>query len=57
MLVLGFQGSPRKKGNTSFLLTSFMQAAEKLGAQTRIIEVTRKNIIPCKDYVVCERKG
>ena len=57
MLVLGFQGSPRKKGNTSFLLTSFMQAVEKLGAQTRIIEVTRKNIMPCKEYVVCEKKG
>jgi multimeric flavodoxin WrbA/protein-tyrosine-phosphatase len=57
MLVLGFQGSPRKKGNTAFLLTNFMQAVEKLGAQTRIIEVTRKNIIPCKEYVVCERKG
>jgi multimeric flavodoxin WrbA len=57
MLVLGFQGSPRKKGNTSFLLTNFMQAVEKLGAQTRIIEVTRKNIIPCKEYVVCEKKG
>jgi protein-tyrosine-phosphatase len=28
-----------------------------LGAQTRIIEVTQKNIIPCKEYVVCERKG
>jgi multimeric flavodoxin WrbA/protein-tyrosine-phosphatase len=57
MLVLGFQGSPRKKGNTSFLLKNFMQAVEKLGAQTRIIEVTQKNIIPCKEYVVCERKG
>jgi multimeric flavodoxin WrbA len=57
MLVLGFQGSPRKKGNTSFLLKNFMQAVEKLGAQTRIIEVTRKNIMPCKEYVVCERKG
>jgi arsenate reductase len=57
MLVLGFQGSPRKKGNTAFLLSSFMQAAESLGAQTRIIEVTQKNIIPCKEYVVCERKG
>ena len=57
MLVLGFQGSPRKKGNTSFLLTSFMQAAESLGAQTQIIEVTQKNIIPCKEYVVCEKKG
>ena len=57
MLVLGFQGSPRKKGNTSFLLKNFMQAVEKLGAQTRIIEVTQKNILPCKEYVVCERKG
>jgi len=57
MLVIGFQGSPRKKGNTSFLLKNFMQAAEKLGAQTSIIEVAQKNIIPCKEYVVCEKKG
>jgi arsenate reductase len=57
MLVLGFQGSPRKKGNTSFLLSAFMQAVEKLGAQTRIIDVAQKNIIPCKEYVVCEKKG
>ena len=57
MLVLGFQGSPRKKGNTSFLLTSFMQAVEQLGAQTKIIDVTQKNIIPCKEFVVCEKKG
>ncbi len=57
MLVLGFQGSPRRKGNTSFLLTAFMQAAEKLGAQTQIVEVTRKNIVPCKELVVCEKKG
>jgi arsenate reductase len=57
MLVLGFQGSPRKKGNTAFLLSAFMQALEKLGAQTRIIEVAQKNIIPCKEYVVCEKQG
>ncbi|MGD8666270.1 MAG: NAD(P)H-dependent oxidoreductase [Desulfobacterales bacterium] len=57
MLVLGFQGSPRRKGNTSYLLAAFMQAAEKLGAQTQTIEVTRKEIIPCKELVVCEKKG
>jgi len=57
MLVLGFQGSPRRKGNTSYLLATFMQAAEKLGAQTQIVEVTRKDIIPCKELVVCEKKG
>ena len=57
MLVLGFQGSPRRKGNTSYLLATFMQAVEKLGAQTQIVEVTRKEIIPCKELVVCEKKG
>ncbi len=57
MLVLGFQGSPRKKGNTRFLLSSFMDAAEKLGAQTRTIEVTKHNIAACKELIVCEKKG
>ena len=57
MLVLGFQGSPRKRGNTHFLLSAFMEAAEKLGARTRIIEVTKKNIVACKELIVCEKKG
>jgi len=57
MLVLGLQGSPRKKGNTNFLLETFMKAAGNMGAQTHIVDCTRKNIIPCKEYVVCEKKG
>ena len=31
MLVLGLQGSPRKKGNTNYLISAFMDAAEKVG--------------------------
>jgi arsenite transporter/arsenate reductase (thioredoxin) len=57
MLILGLQGSPRKKGNTNFLLSSFLQAAEQKGAVTRIISVAESNILPCKEYVVCEKKG
>jgi arsenate reductase (thioredoxin) len=57
MLVLGLQGSPRKKGNTSFLLSTFMQAAQRWGAQTRIIDVAQEKIEPCREYVVCEKKG
>jgi len=57
MLILGLQGSPRKKGNTNFLLSSFLQAAEQKGAATRIISVAESNILPCKEYVVCEKKG
>ena len=57
MLILGLQGSPRKKGNTQFLLSTFLQAAEAKGAVTRTIQVAERNILPCKEYVVCERKG
>ncbi|MFO7707244.1 MAG: NAD(P)H-dependent oxidoreductase [Desulfobacterales bacterium] len=57
MLILGLQGSPRKKGNTNFLLATFMQAAARKGAVTRTIQVAERNILPCKEYVVCERKG
>ncbi len=57
MLVLGLQGSPRLKGNTSHLLSTFLEDAERLGARTRLVEVDKMNIVPCKEYVVCEKKG
>jgi len=57
MLILGLQGSPRKKGNSNYLLSTFMTAAEKFGARTHVIDVTQKKIIPCKEYTVCEKKG
>ena len=58
MFILGLQGSPRvKKSNTRFLLSAFMQQAESLGARTHVVEVPGKNIIPCKEYIVCEKKG
>lgn len=57
MLVLGIQGSPRRKGNSAFLLSAFMEKAEKLGASTHTIEVCRQNIEPCKEITACERTG
>jgi len=57
MLIIGLQGSPRKKGNTNYLLSTFMDAAEKSGARTLTIDVTKKNVVPCKEYTVCEKKG
>jgi multimeric flavodoxin WrbA/protein-tyrosine-phosphatase len=57
MLVFGLQGSPRKKGNTNYLISVFMDAAQKAGARTLTIDVTKKNVIPCKEYTVCEKKG
>ncbi len=57
MFVLGLQGSPRKKGNSHHLLTTFMTAMQELGAQTEIIDVCRRDIRPCLELVVCEKKG
>lgn len=57
MLILGLQGSPRKKGNSQFLLSAFLQAAEERGAVTRQIRVPERHIEPCKEYVVCEARG
>jgi arsenate reductase len=57
MLVVGLQGSPRRKGNSRFLLDTFLSATASFGAETRMIEVDRANILPCKEYTVCETKG
>ena len=57
MLILGLQGSPRKNGNTDYLLKAFMNEAENSGAKTHIIEVAKKNIIPCRGCGFCEKNG
>jgi len=57
MLVLGLQGSPRKKGNTDFLLSAYLKEAEKLGAKTHLVEVAKKDISPCKGCGKCEKDG
>ena len=57
MFALGLQGSPRKKGNTEFLLNLFMEEAEKLGAETHIVDVCKRHIEPCKEFTTCEKKG
>jgi multimeric flavodoxin WrbA len=57
MLVVGLQGSPRRKGNSRFLLETFLDATASFGAETRLIEVDQRHILPCKEYTVCEKKG
>lgn len=57
MFVLGLQGSPRTKGNTSILLSTFLAEAERLGARTQHLDVARKNISPCQECGTCEKEG
>jgi len=57
MLILGLQGSPRKKGNTDYLLKAFMNEAENSGVKTHIVAVAKKNISPCRGCGFCEKHG
>jgi len=57
MLVVGLQGSPSVKGNTSILLSTFLAEAERLGARTEYLDVAKRNISPCLECGVCEQKG
>lgn len=57
MLVFGLEGSPRKKGNTRFLLSTFMAEAEKRGAETRIFHAHDAPVTPCVECGLCEKKG
>jgi len=57
MLITGLQGSPRKNGNTAYLISTFMEEAEKIGAQTRVVDVPRSHIQPCRGCGYCEKKG
>lgn len=57
MFVLGLQGSPRKNGNTSAILSAFLDQAEKLGADTEYLDVPREKISPCIECGTCEKEG
>jgi multimeric flavodoxin WrbA/protein-tyrosine-phosphatase len=57
MFVIGLQGSPRLKGNTSILLSAFMDEAERLGANAHCIHASRVKVSPCVECGNCEEKG
>ncbi len=57
MFVLGLQGSPRRRGNSHHLLTTSLAVARQMGAHTELIDVPRRDIRPCLELIVCEKKG
>jgi multimeric flavodoxin WrbA/protein-tyrosine-phosphatase len=56
MFVLGLQGSPRLKGNTSALLSAFLEEAGRLGGRVQRLDVARMNVTPCQECGTCERE-
>lgn len=57
MLVLGIKGSPRKKGNTDYLLSLFMAEAEKRGWETAVVDAVKENFEACIGCGNCDRTG
>lgn len=57
MLVLGIKGSPRKKGNTDYLLGLFMAEAEKRGWETAVVDAVKENFEACIGCGNCDRTG
>ena len=57
MLVLGLKGSPRKKGNTDYMLRLFLREAEDRGWETSVVDAVKERYEPCIGCGSCEKKG
>ncbi|MBF0224101.1 MAG: flavodoxin family protein [Desulfobacterales bacterium] len=56
MKVVGFNGSPRKKGNTAFSLNMVFAELEKAGIETEMIQVGKEKIHGCNACFSCVTK-
>ena len=56
MRVLGIMGSPRKDGNTEFLLARALEEAEKNGTQTHHVSLADRRIEPCNVCRACDKE-
>ena len=54
MKVIGVSGSPRKKGNTEFLIQLALDEIRKEGIDTGIITLENKTINPCNACMACK---
>jgi multimeric flavodoxin WrbA len=57
MRILGFAGSPRKKGNTEILLNEVLDVARKAGCETETFLMSGKQVAPCDACGTCFEIG
>lgn len=57
MKIIGINGSPRIKGNSRFLMSAFMEAMDKNGHTTRVLDAVKLNVKHCIGCGNCERTG
>jgi len=57
MKVIGFNGSPRKEGNTSIAIKTVFSALEKEGIDTELMHIAEKPIYGCRACGACKKTG
>lgn len=55
--VMGIVGSPRIKGNTTYLIKKALESAESSGAETELIHLGKLDISPCNACNICKDTG
>jgi multimeric flavodoxin WrbA len=54
MKVVGFVGSPRKKGNTTTIVNEVLRGAQEAGAETKVFNLNQLNIKGCQACYKCQ---
>ena len=57
MKIIGYIGSPRKKGNTAWTVNKILEGAEKQGAETKVWYSGELDINPCRGCLGCVNKN
>ena len=57
MKVIGFNGSPRKDGNTSIAIKTVFQALEDEGIETEMMHIAEEPIYGCRACGTCKKTG
>jgi len=56
MKAIGIVGSPRKNGNTAFLVNEALEIIASEGIETGIIHLSGKKIDPCNGCLQCKKE-
>lgn len=57
MKVIGFNGSPRKEGNTSIAIKTVFKALEDEGIETEMVHIAEKPVYGCRACGTCKKTG
>ncbi len=57
MRIVGFSASPRREGNTAFIINKILEGAHKQGAEAEAFYSSDLDITPCRGCLGCQRGG